>query len=145
MNKIEFINSTNIAESLTEAVINQFGGWNDFIVSAQDVANHGIDGGFRGFIYHAETVKFAHDNLKAIISLCKQWAEDFGKDGAYSFIADFNCLPDYSADEIAEAIHTHSIDDASWDDDYVQVMNALAWFAGEEICRAYADLMERAA
>lgn len=144
MNKTELINSTNIPESLIDAVINQFGGWEDFTESAQDVVNNGIDCGYGGFIYHVDTVRFANDNLKSIVSLCKQWAEELGEDGAYSFIAGFNCLPDYSADEIAEAIYTHSIDDDTWDDDFVEVMNALAWFAAEEVCRAYDDFLERA-
>jgi len=142
MTKIEFINSTNIPESLVEAVINQFGGWDNFVTSSQDVSNYGIDGGYGRFVYHVDTVRFAHDNLEAIIRLAKQWAEQLGEDGAYSFIAGFN--PDYSADEIAEAIYTHSIDDDAWNDDFINVMNSLAWFAAEEVCRAYADLMENA-
>jgi len=145
MNKIEFINSTNIPESLVKAVINQFGGWDDFTESAVDVSNYGIDAGYGAFIYYADTVRFAHDNLEAIIRLAKQWAEQLGQDGAYSFIAGFNCLPDYSADEIAEAIYMHSIDDDTWNDDFVQVMNALSWFAAEEVCRSYAGFMEYAA
>ena len=145
MSKIELINSTNIPESLVEAVINQFGGWDDFKESAKDVVKNGIDAGYGAFIYYADTVRFAHDNLKAILALAKHWAEELGQDGAYSFIAGFNCLPDYSADEIAEAIYTHSIDDDTWNDDFVQVMNALAWFAAEEVCRAYAGFMKDAA
>ena len=145
MNKVEFINSTNIPESLVEAVITQFGGWDDFTESCQDVSNYGIDGGYGAFIYHVDTVKFAHDNLKAILSLAKQWADELGEDGAYSFISGFTCLPDCPADEIAEAIYMHSIDDDPWNDDFVQVMNALSWFAAEEVCRAYAQLMEDAA
>ena len=143
MSKIELINSTNLPESLVEAVINQFGGWDDFTESAQDVANHGIDGGFHGFIYHVDTVNFAYDNLKAILSLAKNISEDFGLDGAYSLIAGFNCLNDYTADDIADIIHMReSFDDGA---DFIQVFNALTWFAAEEVCRAYSDSMELAA
>lgn len=143
MNQATLINSTNIPESLVEAVINQMGGWEDFSESAQDVANHGIGGGFNGFIYHADTVKFASDNLQSILTYAKDMAEELGEDGAYSLIAGFNCLNDYSADEVAETIHTQSIDD-DWSDEFTQIMNALAWFAAEEVCRAYADLQEAA-
>ena len=140
MNQITLINSTNIPESLVEAVINQFGGWDDFTESAKDVVEHSIDAGYGDFIYHADTVRFAANNLAAILNYAKGMADDLGQDGAYSLIAGFNCLPDYSADEVAEAIHTHSVNDDQWNDQFVQVMNALAWFAAEEVCWAYCDL-----
>jgi len=38
--------------------------WESFKNSAPDISDHGISGGFRGFIYYADTVKFAQENKK---------------------------------------------------------------------------------
>ena len=67
---------------LAEAVINQMG-FNDgddleyLISSLEDAANLGASGGFSGFIYYNETVKFAEDNRKDITSMLTQDAEIF--------------------------------------------------------------------
>lgn len=130
--------NTNINSLLIDAVISQFGGKESFKESAIDVANHGIDGGFGGFIYHTETVKFAEDNKSLIMELAEEQAQEFGNDGALSMIASFNCLNnDYNQSEIAHAIYGEI-------EESTQVLNALAWYAAEEVCRAYADLKEYA-
>jgi len=50
-------------------------------------------------------------------------------------ISSFNCVNE-TPEEVAEAIYN------SDSDNQTQVLNALAWFAGEEVCRSYSDLIE---
>ena len=126
---------SNIDPKLIGAVIRQMGGAASFKESARDVVNGGIDGGFHGFIYHSDTVPFACRNSPLILNLAESMARDLGEPGPYSFIAGFNCLRDLklNADSVASAIFDPE------HEDHTQVMNALAWFATEEVCRAYAD------
>lgn len=140
MNMSKLIANTNIPAALVRAVVRQMGGWDSFKESARDIANHGIDGGFHGFIYHSDTVKFAKAHKADILAYAREMASDIGEPGAYSLIAGFNCLRDLklSGDEVADCVNN------SRHEDYTQVMNALAWFAGEEVARAYADMLETA-
>lgn len=130
----EFIERTHLPEALVRAVIRQAGGWQSFSEMAQDVANHGADGGFSGFIYYGDTVPFAKRNKAAILEACKQMADDLGE-SLYGMIAGFNCLK-ISEGEAAEGIHN------ARSDDHTQVMNALAWYALEETARSYCDMLD---
>ena len=120
--------------SLKTAVIEQLGlsymEAVDLSQTMHDIANHGIDGGFTGFIYYSDTIEFAEDNKADILQLARDMADDFGLDGAYSLIASFGCLGDsYTADSVADAVNDPD------HEDYTQVMNALSWFAAEEVAR----------
>lgn len=132
MTKIEFINN----DKLTRAVINQSGGWASFKNYAPDIANYGINGGFSGWIYYSETVKFYERNKASILELLKEQASDFGEP-VVSMIASFNCLKDVSQDEILDffALGKKS-------EEYTEIANALSWFAAEEIARRYCDEVE---
>ena len=131
-----FVEMSHINENLIRGVIKQVGSWSYFKELAQDVSNAGANAGFSGFIYYTDTVKFAENNRRAIIEECKRLAADIGCEGAYSMIAGFNCLDGYTADMVIEAINDTD------DDNHTEVMNALAWFALEEVSRSYVDLME---
>ena len=85
----ELKSNTNINSSLIDAVINQFGGKESFKESASDVSNNGINGGFGGFIYYNETVKFAQDNKALIMEMAEEQAQEFGSDGAFAMIKGF--------------------------------------------------------
>lgn len=132
----KFIADSNIDASLIRAVIKQVGGWNNFKQVAQDVTNHGASGGFSGFTYYADTINFAKRNKSAILAYAREMARDLGENGAYSLIAGFNCLNGETADTVADAVN-----DAEHDS-HTDVMNALAWFALEEVSRAYVDACE---
>jgi hypothetical protein len=41
--------------------------------SIEDVINHGIDGGFRGFIYYTDTVKFGRPTGRSSPKWPKAW------------------------------------------------------------------------
>ena len=135
----QFISKTHIAAGLVRAVVDQFGGWDSFTGSAEDVTNHGIDGGFGGFIYHSETEPFATANRAEIAELAENMASDLGEDGAVSLVRGFNCLmPECTEEEAARGLYAGENSTGG-----VNVLNALAWFAGEEVCRSYADMIER--
>ena len=118
---------------LTAAVIRQLGGRE----SLEDIANHGIDGGFTGFIYYTDTIKFFKAHRAEIVELVKEYASEFGQ-SPIQLVASFGCLkmdannPEDKS-EIARALYGRLASDDT------QVPNALAWFAAEEVARAETD------
>ena len=129
------ITSTNIPESLVRAVVKQMGGWESFEESARDICHHGIDGGFHGFIYYRETEPFAKRNRKAILEMASEQAKQFGS-GLVEMIMGFGCFKHSkpTESEIVEALAGRGTE--------TQVPNALAWYAGEEVARAYCDAFD---
>jgi len=127
------IESTNIPETLVRAAVRQMGGWESFKERAPDITRHGISGGFHGFIYYSDTIAFARRNRKAILELATQQAEDFGS-GLVEMIKGFSCMRDSTEAEIIEGLAGNT--------DETQVPNALAWYAGEEVARAYCDAFD---
>lgn len=130
-----FVEKSHINGKLIRAVVRKIGGWESFTQSATDITNNGIGGGFHGFIYTAETVKFAKKNLPEIMELAKNMADDMGED-TYKMIAGFNCLKDYENLDIGSAIYNKK------SEDHALVLNALAWFAGEAVARSYVDTLK---
>ena len=135
----KFVAESHLPAALIRATVRQCGGFESFTEMAQDVTNHGAAGGFYGFTYYWDTVKFAERNKAAILDACRDMASDLGESGAYSMIAGFNCLKDLelSGDSVADAVNDKRHEDRT------QVMNALAWFALEEVSRSYCDLSDR--
>lgn len=132
----KFVAESHIPEKLVRAVVRQIGGWESFTSHAEDVDDHGAAGGFTGFIYYSDTVPFARKNRKEIIDVAKELADDIGQ-GVFKMIAMFRCLNgDYTEGEIAEAIYNGKSEND------VQILNALAWFALEEVCRSYVNIFE---
>ncbi len=135
----KLIDSSNIPAKLIRAVVNQIGGWESFTESAPDIANHGIDGGFSGFIYYSDTEPFARRNRALIAEMAAGQANDFGM-GTLEMIRGFGCFRHGTKptdEEIGSALYAGK--DAK---DGLPVLNALAWYAGEEVARAYNDLIE---
>lgn len=101
----------------------------------QDIYSHGIDGGFHGFIYHGDTVKFFNRNRNAILTLCEDYQNQGGWDSIYEFIAGFNCLKNFTQTDIVEALCGRG--------DYVtHVKNTIALFAAEECARFIVESIE---
>ena len=129
-------NSSDIPAPLIRAVVRQLGGWESFQESAPDINNHGLSGGFSGFTYYTDTVAFARKNRAAIAQLAERDADDFGQ-GVLEMIQGFRCLQGgYTQAEIAKCLYGRGDD--------TQILNALAWYAGESVARAYCDLCEQA-
>lgn len=130
------IENSNMSEKLILATITQLGGFESFKECAEDITRHGISGGFHGFIYYTDTVKFFKKNKKDIMSYLKQVASEFGQ-GMFEMIQCFNCMKGFSQEEIAEAIYES---DSEYED---QILNCLSWAIGEEVSRLYCDLIEQ--
>ena len=130
---VNLINSTNIPESLVRSVVRQMGGWESFKESAPDITRHGISGGFNGFIYYSDTIAFAKRNRKAILEMATEQAEQFGQ-GLVEMIKGFRCMNGATEAEIVEGLAGNT--------DRNQVPNGLAWYAGEEVARAYCDAFD---
>lgn len=133
----DFLKAANADPKLVGAVIRQLGGWDNFQECANDVANHGIEGGYCGFIYYDETVAFTKKHKKIILENVKQFADDVGE-SFQKVIAGFNCLKNSGITEndvIVALISPRSCDDFVLQ----QVYNALAWYAGETVAHEYVD------
>jgi len=132
-----FCEKSHINPQLIRAVVKQFGGWESFQESAPDVCRGGIDGGFHGFIYYNETEPFARRNREWIAALASEQAADIGV-GVIEMIKGFNCFRGEkpSEAEIGSALYAGKDLPGG-----MNVLNALAWYAGEEVCRSYCDLI----
>ncbi len=120
-------------EKLIKAVIKQLGGGNQKEV-LESVCNGGANGGFNGFIYYTDTIKFFKTNRILIQELAENVAEDLGED-SLSLIQTFNCLKDekFAISEIAKVLYGN---DKKSDAAYL-IMNTLSWFALEEVARSF--------
>jgi len=113
---------------LVRAVIRKIG-----LDSIEDVNNHGVDGGFNGFIYHRDTISFFKRHRKDILALAQESADSMGV-GMLEMIQGFNCVgKDYSIEEIGQAVYSGKGEAST------TIKNALAWFAAEEVCRMFED------
>lgn len=102
----------------------------------KDVANYGADGGWNGFTYYSDTVKFFDDNKDLIMESLKELASELGE-GLLEMISKFRCLDnEYSVDEIAEVLYANS-------GECEFLKNALSWYALEEVAiQLYDDITD---
>ncbi len=100
----------------------------DLRATLSDIVNHGISGGFGGFVYHVDTCKFYDDNKADILAMAHEMAQECGY-SVSEMIAGFNCLKDYTAAEVEAFLL--GLDD----ENETTFKNALAWFAAEEVAR----------
>jgi len=115
---------------LTRAVINQIGDRD----SLADVARHGAAGGFCGFTYYKDTSEFYRKNREEIKKLLGETSENYGE-GLFSMVCNFACLRDLKVTENQVAAVLFGKQGESNEGDEMQIENALAWFALEEIAR----------
>lgn len=131
----DMIERSNIPAKLIRSAVNQLGGFESFKECAEDIVNHGIDGGFHGFIYYSDTTAFFKRNRHEIMEMAEDMSREFGQ-GVLEMIQGFNCMKSFSVNEIAKAVYTSK-------GEYVdQIQNCMAWFSGEEVSRLYCDLLE---
>lgn len=133
-----FCEQSHLDAKLIRAVVRQFGGWESFCESAPDVCRGGIDGGFNGFIYNADTEPFARRNRHLISDMAERQVRELGGDNIFEMIQGFGCFKNGtkpSVSDIGSALFTGKDREGG-----EPVLNALAWYAGEEVCRSYCDL-----
>ena len=131
------IEQTNIPESLVRAVVRQFGGWESFCESAPDVCRGGIDGGFHGFIYYTDTEPFAKRNQEVIYELLSSQAQEIGYDSTFAMIRGFGC---FKGDTLTDGDLMCALCRGQNPNDGPNILNGMAWYAGEEVCREYCRL-----
>ena len=127
-------------ELLTNAVIEQLGYEEledeELRSTLEDITNHGADGGFGGFIYYSETNQFAREHMHLILDQIKELADNLGET-PLEMISSFRCLQGDKIDplEIASIIYERTSPESQADGTETVVLNALAWFALEEVAR----------
>jgi hypothetical protein len=135
-----FCDQSHLSAKLIRAVVRQIGGWESFTNYASDISSHGIDGGFNGFIYNVDTEAFAKRYRAEIAKLASEQAQDFGT-SVIEMIRGFGCFRHGTKptdEEIGSALYAGRDIDGG-----MNILNALAWYAGEEVARSYTDLTER--
>ena len=130
-----FIKNSNIDADLIRAVVRQSGGWQSFQESAPDIANHGIAGGFSGWIYYTETCQFYAKNQSSIVKLVEYQSEDHDYKSAQDMVKGFSFI-DATLSEISYTLYGNKSQHDT------QVANALAWCAAEEVVRAFVEWSE---
>lgn len=119
---------------LVRPVVTQIGGWDSFCESARDIVEHGADTGWAGFTYYGDTCAFVRRNRSRIAECAESMAKDCDYNGVVTFVAMFRCLDGVTESDVARALYSGGEGDG-----IMQVENALAWFALEEVCRAYTE------
>ena len=130
-----FIKYSSIDAKLIRAVIRQSGGWRSFQEMAQDIYNHGIAGGFNGWIYYNETCQFYAKNQSSIVKLVEYLSEDHDYKSAQDMVKSFNSI-DATLSEIGYTLYGNKRQHD------MQVANVLTWFAAEEVARSFVDWSE---
>ena len=102
----------------------------------EDVVNHGIDGGFNGFIYYSETHDFAMKNRANIVKLLDEMANDMGED-VISMVASFGVFRHSKMDD--EDMHDLYKYIGGGKPAQGTITNVMAWFAAEEASRYCVD------
>ena len=130
-----FIKNSNVDSKLIRAVVRQSGGWRSFQESAPDITNHGIFGGFSGWIYYTENCQFYAKNQSSIVELVECQSDEFGYQSAQDMVKSFNSI-DATLSEIGYTLYGNKRQHDTI------VANALAWFAAEEVIRSFVDWSE---
>lgn len=118
-------------KKLIRAVIRRIG-----LDSVQDVNNHGIDGGFNGFIYTKDTSAFFGAFRKEILNLAEESAESLGI-GVLEMIQGFRCVgEDFALSEIGKVLYDRLMVDQ---EPAPLIRNAMSWFAAESVCHFFED------
>jgi hypothetical protein len=135
------IKSTGVPASLVRAVVRQFGGWDSFQESADDIANHGAASGWSGFTWYTETRAFTARNRAAIVEMAESQARDLGERTAIGLVSSFREVRDSDATpgEVGRVLYSARGGD---DDARTMIENTLAWYALEEVARAVVDFRE---
>lgn len=135
----QLIKSSSIPASLIRAVVRQMGGWETFSNYAPDINRHGINGGFNGFIYYSDTEPFAARNKDAILELASSQAQEMGHDSTLAIIRAFGC---FKGDRLTDCDLMRALCKGQNPKNGPNILNGLAWYAAEEVARAYCDLIE---
>ena len=130
-----FIENSSIDAKLIRAVIRQSGTWQSFQESAPDISNYGISGGFSGWIYYSDTCAFYAKNQNLIVGLVEYKSDEDDYKSAQDMVKCFSFI-DATLSEIGYTLYGNKRQHDT------QVANVLAWFAVEEVARAFVEWSE---
>jgi len=133
------IESSSIPAPLIRAVVRQMGGWETFTNYAPAITRHGINSGFNGYIYYADTEPFARHNKDAILELASSQAQEIGYDSTFAMVRSFGCLKN---ETFGDADLFRALYRGQNPENGPNLLSALAWYAAEEVAQAYCDLIE---
>ena len=104
---------------------------------APDISNHSIDGGFTGWTYYTETCEFWKRNRTVILEMAEDQANGFDTT-ILEMIQKFGVFRNgpITVASLAKALYQGKGEDVT------TVHNVMAWYAAEEVARAYTDLVE---
>jgi len=127
--KTTVINNYSEFKTLINAVYSRIG--KDSIM---DVVNHGINGGFNGFIYYSDTHAFAMRYRKLIVKLLEETADQLGEE-VVSMVSHFGVFRNMPMDnEDKKELYRYL---GGGKCEQSAITNVMAWFAAEEVCRMF--------
>jgi len=115
--------------TLINAVLSRIG-----MDSIEDVINHGIDGGFNGFIYYSDTHKFAIQYRKLIVIMLEDMADQLGED-VVSMVSGFGVFRNSPINQDDKRDLYKYLSGGK--PEQGAITNVMAWFAAEEVCRMF--------
>lgn len=127
--KKQVLNERPEYRTLINAVISRIG-----MDSINDVINYGIDGGFHGFIYYADTHKFALTYKKLIVQMLEETASDLGED-TVKMVSGFGVFRNSPMDDQDKKDLYRYL--SLGNPEQGTITNLMAWFAAEEVCRMF--------
>lgn len=136
--------SNMFSRELMQAVIEQLGGEEEFLESYNDIINHGMAGGFSGFIYYTETVDFFNDNFEMINQGLVDYAECIGQNSVIALLTSNEAMKkdlDISDDEIAEAYYAPKVGAGESSCERVQLCNWISWSMATDTAVAYSNYL----
>lgn len=89
----------------------------------QDISDHGIDGGFGGFVYYTDTEEFYDRHETKIMQIADEDAREFGLDDAMAMAGSLG-KPEHRATDIRT------------------LKNWFAWYIAERVAQRVADLVD---
>lgn len=102
--------------------------------SIMDVVNHGIDGGFNGFIYYSDTHKFAIKHRSVIVTMLEDMADQLGEE-VVKMVSGFGVFRNSPMDnDDRKDLYKYL---GGGKPEQGTITNLMAWFAAEEVCRMF--------
>ena len=128
----EAAKKSGINESMLRSICLRIGSWPEYRDRiAREISEHGAATGWCGFTYYRDTNAFAVSFRREIMAMLANDADGLGQSVA-EMVASFGCLAgSVSRDDVAVALGSGRCSE----DTKVAVLNALAWYALEEVSR----------
>jgi len=129
LTKKQVLENNEDKKILINAVIKNVG-----MDNVENINNHGIDGGYSGFIYYSDTHKFAMRYRKYIVPMLEEQAEEFGED-VVKMVSGFGVFRSSPMDaEDKKDLYKYL---GGGRCEQSMITNLMAWYAAEEVCRMF--------